>query len=351
MHVTKLTAAVHRKKGLERIFIYCCAKMASSSSAAHDSVTVDQAEIEKIDRALRIPGFYFQPGKFVIGRKRADLMIALGALDIRRNCAGKQRHVVQRLRTIFQAILDKDVIVIDINQDAFYEAALVKISMKHPEISQHLSASSLRYVVEHYRHAFYHGQKKQNRDVPTEATGPTERATHTSARAKLIELVGDWSRAQSMAWRDKDEQAKKKLPVEARSESMGNVFLRLRQDCKVLQVNIKQHEEENTALEQQKAILEQENAALERENARLNKMRVKAENQSREQADRHKAQIEQLDTRSDRMRDRIVDMDDEIASLRRQLDTDEDNSPWRPVRDRPEYRGMFPPGGPRFPGY
>lgn len=62
-------------------------KMASSSPDDHYYITVDASEMDKIDKALRLSGLKFSKNNPVFGRKKAGLILALGAFDSKHNRA------------------------------------------------------------------------------------------------------------------------------------------------------------------------------------------------------------------------------------------------------------------------
>lgn len=117
----------------------------------------DASEMDKIDSTIRLAGLKFPMGKRVIGRKHADLIVALGAFDISHNCTGTQLLVVARLCLLYEAILEtyKKYPHLDIKSDFFYEEALADISENHPSLSKYLSASTLRQAIEIYLLAFH----------------------------------------------------------------------------------------------------------------------------------------------------------------------------------------------------
>lgn len=145
-------------------------------------IAVDATEMDKIDKVLRLTGLKFSKNNPVLGKKKAGLMLALGAFDTKRSRAGNQLVVVRRLCVLYDALLSihKDHPALDITSSNFYEAAIDHISKKHKEgIAKYLTPSSLQHVIELYRKAFHYGglrPKKPNAKKGNSAqeTAPTQ---------------------------------------------------------------------------------------------------------------------------------------------------------------------------------
>lgn len=216
-------------------------KMASHSAGSRVYIAATASEMAKIDQALRLPGLQFPKKDPVLGKKQSGLMLALAAFDAKRNRAGKQLVVVQRLCVLFNALLNthKDHPALDIDGDTFYAAALDNISKTNKDrIANYLTPASLRHVTELYRKAFHCGGLKPKKTDPKEdnASGtkettpvqlgvsqflvarpkdnggeafigeglmwPFQAIEHKGARVKLQELVKEWMIARAITRRN-----------------------------------------------------------------------------------------------------------------------------------------------------
>lgn len=151
--------------------------MASSSLDDRYYIAVDASEMDKIDKALRLSGLKFSKNNPVLGRKKAGLILALGAFDTKHNHAGKQLVVVRRLCVLYDALLNihKNHPALDINSDTFYEAAIDHISKRNKDsIAKFLNPPSLQHVIELYRKAFHYGGLKPKKPNAKKAKGAQE---------------------------------------------------------------------------------------------------------------------------------------------------------------------------------
>lgn len=303
--------------------------MASYSADDFVCIVADASEMGKVDKALRLPGLQFRKNDPVLGKKHAGLMLALAAFDTKRNRAGKQLVVVQRLCVLYNALLNthKDHPALDINGDTFYAATLDSISKTHKDsIAKYLTPASLRHVIELYRKAFHYGglkPKKNNGAQETTSTQPgasqaqvvqpydNDRETfigeglmwpsqaieHKSARVKLQDLVKEWIIALAVARRNeataKEPQTidspraeqpqggqsskKHRLGLQPASEFYRedrnlreeNSTELLQKEKEILEKELEMWERQTKVIEKENEALAKENSTLERENSVL----------------------------------------------------------------------------------
>lgn len=304
-------------------------KMASYSADDFVCIVADASEMGKVDKALRLPGLQFRKNDPVLGKKHAGLMLALAAFDTKRNRAGKQLVVVQRLCVLYNALLNthKDHPALDINGDTFYAAALDSISKTHKDsIAKYLTPASLRHVIELYRKAFHYGGLKPKKTDPKGNNGAQETSPvqpgvsqfpvarprdnggetfigehlmwlsqaieHKSARVKLQDLVKEWIIALAVARRNgataKEPQTidspRAEQPQGGQSSKTHKLGLQpasefyregrnLREEnsTELLQKEKEVLEKELEMWERQTKVIEKENEALAKENSTLEK--------------------------------------------------------------------------------
>lgn len=292
----------------------------------------DASEMDKIDNTIRLVGLKFPTGKRVIGRKNADLIVALGAFDISRDCTGNQLLVVARLCILYEAILKthNKHPYLDINSDFFYGQALKDISEGHPSISKYLSTSTLRQVIEIYLVAFHRsGLKKSikpNANITDGAQDnnnggeffigehlvePSESSVeHKSARIKLEKLVKDWMAVRAIARKrakaNRPKTAAPPYPEQQPGES-NNVYVLGSQQASesYREEDISERPEyndeplmrQNERLKEVNETIKQQNELL-KENKELHKSRFQMLEQHHADIDRlHEATVRRFDQR------------------------------------------------------
>lgn len=302
-------------------------KMASHSTDGRFYIAADASEMTKIDKALRLPGLQFPKKDPVLGKKQAGAMLALAAFDAKRNRAGKQLVVVQRLCVLYNALLNthKDHPALDINGDTFYEAALDNISKTNKDsIAKYLTPASLRHVVAIYRKAFHYGGLKPKKTdlkgnngaqettpvqpgispfhvarpngnggeafIGERLMWPSQSIEQKSARVKLQELVKEWIIARGITRRNK-ATAKEPQTIDsphaeqpqggqsAKTHELGlqpaSEYDREERDpreegsTELLKKEREVLEKELEMLERETKVIEKENEALEKENSVL----------------------------------------------------------------------------------
>lgn len=298
--------------------------MASHSTDGRFYIAADASEMTKIDEALRLPGLQFPKKDPVLGKKQAGPMLALAAFDAKRNRAGKQLVVVQRLCVLYNALLNthKEHPALDVNGDTFYAAALDNISKTNKDsIAKYLTPASLRHVVELYRKAFHYGglkpkktdlkktdlkktdPKKNNgaqQTTPVQPGAslfhvarpnnnggeafigehlmwPSQRIEHNSARVKLQELVKEWMIARATTRRNEDTAKEPQTTDSPHAEQPQGG-----QSAKAHQPGLQPafeydgeergpREEDGTELLKERGVLEKELEMLERETKMIEK--------------------------------------------------------------------------------
>lgn len=295
-------------------------KMASHSAHGRFYIAADASKLNKIDKALRLPGLQFPKNDPVLGKKQAGAIIALAAFDVKRNRAGKQLVVVQRLCVLFNALLNthKDHPALDINGDTFYAAALDNLSKTNKDsIAKYLTPASLRHVTELYRKAFHYGGLKPKKTDPKENNGaqetspvqpgvsqfpfarpkdnggeafigehlmwPSQAIEHNGARVKLQELVKEWMIARAITRRN-EATAKKLQTIDSPSaeQPQGGQSAKTHklgpqpaseydreEDSTELLKERKVLEKELEIMEREAKVIEMENEALKEENSVL----------------------------------------------------------------------------------
>ncbi|KAG6354773.1 hypothetical protein INS49_003854 [Diaporthe citri] len=310
----------------------------------------DAAEMGKIDNTIRLAGLKLPMGKRVIGRTHADLIVALGASDIGRNCTGTQLLVVARLCILYEAIVETYIKYpyLDINSDYFFEEALAGISENYPSISNQTPTRKTD-AVQDTPPVQPHGAQPNDSGSETfigqDLMEPSAAATHKRARIQLEELVRDWMAVRAIARRkqakaDKPKTAAVSCPEQQPGESNKAYILRPQKECEC-------YVEENEMYEKEVSRETKKHDDLYDDyNADSEWRREESEMQ-----EKHVARI-------DRMQDTIDRQSDEIDELKQRLSVAGDS--WVNAHGRPEQRGGFPGarGGPRgrggftgFPGF
>lgn len=240
----------------------------------------DPSEMDEIDKIIRLTGLKFQNNKRVIGKRHSDLIVALGAFDITRNCVGNQALVAARLCMFYEAILEvnKARSYLNIEHDFFYEQAIKNLSKKCYGTSKYLTPSTFRQVIEIYLLAFHRSGLKpvkpnaNDTDAENE-TGlvqhdaaqpsdngsetfigehpmdPSESSEHKSARAKLEKLVKDWMVVRAIERRKKTGSGKLKAryapyPERRPGERNKAYIMRLQQEYEDMLEDNNVYEEE-----------------------------------------------------------------------------------------------------------
>ncbi|KAI7777778.1 hypothetical protein LA080_003055 [Diaporthe eres] len=339
----------------------------------------DASEMDKIDNTIRLAGLKFPKGKRVIGRKNADLIVALGAYDISRNCTGNQLLVVARLCILYEAILKtyNKQSYLDINDDFFYEQALKDISERYPSIAKFLSTSTLRQAIEIYLLAFHrsglkpikpnanktdavqdtpHAQSDaaQPNDSGSETfigqdlMEPSESAEQQSARVKLEKLVKDWMAVRAIARRKQNktnEPETKALPYPERKPNESNkaYILRLQEECECYFEENQMYEKEgyretkkhddlyddynelfnhgNQLLEANKELLKANNERH-KEKSDMQDMYIAKVHRLLDKVDEMQDMIKEENDENDLMQDIIDKQRDQIDELKRRLGVD-----------------------------
>lgn len=345
----------------------------------------DSSEMDEIDKIIRLTGLKFQNNKRVIGKRHGDLIVALGAFDISRNCIGNQALVAARLCMFYEAILEvnKNRSDLNIGDDFFYEQAIKEVSKKCHGIAKYLSPSTLRHVIEIYLLAFHRSglkpvkpnasNTKAEHEAPPVQHGaaqpsdngeafigehlmdPSEPADHKSARIKLENLVKGWMVVRAIERRKKTDAGKPKnmdapYPERQPGERNKAYILRLQQEYEDMLERRDMFEKERDREMDSSYELQEDYNRLLREGIQWRKEKDELEVKNFVSIDRMHNTVDGLhtiiarqNTQADLMQATIDRQSDQIDELKRRLGVEGDRQ--ASIYERPDHHGRFVGGG------
>ncbi|KAI3396084.1 hypothetical protein diail_501 [Diaporthe ilicicola] len=269
----------------------------------------EPSKMDSIDNALRLDGLDFPKGIYVIGRKNADLLIALGAVNLSRNTAGNKKVVTQRLCVLYDAAIytSKNNPSMDITSGAFYEAAIYKISKDHPNMSKFLTTWNVQHVIAHYFKEFHRSGMKlikpayltaaamqdchpDHRDTAQHNDGGVEESTGEKPSTMVLKTPTDCLPGS----RDHLEELQTIKDVSAKSEQDQKEISQLKKDKNKMR---RQHDELEEDLGCVPAAYAQSRDKIDGLNDKVDGLECKL----KEQHENHLAHTARLEAQSERM--------------------------------------------------